>query len=474
MAITHVGSTKGNGKDILTAQVPKPGGIAVDDLLVVTIASNRGSGVTVTPPAGWTLVARVDDNNAAGNEVGFMYYKVATSTEVAASTFDFTFDQSSNNQAAFGCTAFRGVDTATPEDASVVTTNPTTSSGSPDPDAITTVTDGAVVLAFIAQELDTTYTIPSGYFESWQDNSTGDTTAEHTSGAAAYKVVDSAGSEDPGAFVAAAGSDAYVTITWAIRPDAEAATALGRNALTGDSSAVNATSYATASITPTAGGLVLAAFDSSTAAPSPVEPTASGCGLTWEVVRTFVWDDTGTSRRLTLFKGTGDTPTAGAVTFDLGADTQLSARWSIVEYINADTTIVQDVQDPSSVSAGTSVAPVLAAFADSSNVTYGVAAKEVASDGDMAGDGNMNEIHNVADSEDNARIIVQDLVGEENTVNWSWGTSRRSVGFAVEIGVAAAGGGGGDVKFYGTYPYDILDDERRREYKLAGIPMGPI
>lgn len=105
--------------------------------------------------------------------------------------------------------------------------------------------------------------------------------------------------------------------------------------LTASSSTTDAASYATASITPTSNALVLAYFISrNTDSADPVEPTASGCSLTWVKVHSVNY---ATNRRITLFRALGASPTSEAVTFDLGADTQTGALWGIIEITGVDT-----------------------------------------------------------------------------------------------------------------------------------------
>lgn len=71
---------------VLTA----PTGIILGSVLIFHIGY-IGSGLTITTPAGWSLV-RQD----AGTITHAVYYKVATATEVAASNFTFGLSSSSN------------------------------------------------------------------------------------------------------------------------------------------------------------------------------------------------------------------------------------------------------------------------------------------------------------------------------------------------------------------------------------------
>lgn len=95
-------------------------------------------------------------------------------------------------------------------------------------------------------------------------------------------------------------------------------------------STTDGSSFATASITPTAGSIQYAGITHHQAGGQPT-PTLSGCSLTWVQEETQVL---GTTRRLTVFRAFG-TPTAGAVTIDFAGATQTSCGWSIVECAGA-------------------------------------------------------------------------------------------------------------------------------------------
>jgi hypothetical protein len=105
--------------------------------------------------------------------------------------------------------------------------------------------------------------------------------------------------------------------------------------LTSGDSTTDGTSIATSSVTPTGDALILAAVVSRIASgENPVVPTASGNGLTWVVVRTAAFGDL---TRLTLFRAMGASPSAGAITFDFGSETQTDFAWSVAEYTDVDT-----------------------------------------------------------------------------------------------------------------------------------------
>ena len=144
-------------------------------------------------------------------------------------------------------------------------------------------------------------------------------------------------------------------------------------------SATDATSYATASVTPAANALILASFATRTGITAdPNTPTLTGCGLTWEVVQSVVYDNTSSSRRrLTTFRAMGSSPSTGALTFDCGGQTQTGAVWSIDQFTNVDTSgtngsgaVVQSAQSAildNSGTPATSLTVTLGAFSSPNN-----------------------------------------------------------------------------------------------------------
>lgn len=68
-----------------TLIITKPASLAVGDLMVAQVCSNGTD--AITPPSGWTLI-RTDTN---GTIRSALYYIIATSTQVAASDFTWTF-----------------------------------------------------------------------------------------------------------------------------------------------------------------------------------------------------------------------------------------------------------------------------------------------------------------------------------------------------------------------------------------------
>src|SRR5882672_10399835 len=91
-----------------------------------------------------------------------------------------------------------------------------------------------------------------------------------------------------------------------------------------------ATSFATASITPTSKALVLVAV-SQHAASAPASPTVSGNSLTYVQVDAVNYDVTG-NWRTTLFRALGTSPSAGTITIDFAGVSQTAVVWSVDQF----------------------------------------------------------------------------------------------------------------------------------------------
>lgn len=135
MTITFVSKSDGTPTSALTnkSTVTKPTGLAVDDVMIAYTASNLNG---MTAPAGWTQILSRDSNQGNLFRVR-VFYKVATSSDVAASSFVFN-DSDSSSPAWASVSAYRGVDTANPIDASDSTPNSGSSASHTTPSVTTT------------------------------------------------------------------------------------------------------------------------------------------------------------------------------------------------------------------------------------------------------------------------------------------------------------------------------------------------
>ena len=219
----------------------------------------------------------------------------------------------------------------------------------------------------------------------------------------------------------------------------EATAAISCSSLTSAASTTDATSYDTASITPTANVLQLLAVTSRTATADIVVPTVTGNSLTWvEVNKVPV---SGNNRSVTVFRSMGASPTTGVATIDFGAQTQTSAIWSVIECSGVDTSgtngsgaIVQS--DPEDAGgAGTSYSNSLAAFGSSSNAGYG-AVMHLANEATTPGT-DWTELDDDATAENTYAFQTQWKIND-NVVTASWASSVFYQDVVVEIKAASA------------------------------------
>lgn len=158
--------------------------------------------------------------------------------------------------------------------------------------------------------------------------------------------------------------------------------AVSCSVLTASSSTTNATSYATASVSPGANRLVLAASAqtrnaSSACVDNDVE-SVTGNGLTWVLVnRQCFSDGVSPTQTVETWRSMGASPSSGAITIATGSASQINMAWAIVECDGVDTSgsngsgaIVQSAINK--VEPGTSLTATLGAFGNAGNATLGV------------------------------------------------------------------------------------------------------
>ena len=151
--------------------------------------------------------------------------------------------------------------------------------------------------------------------------------------------------------------------------------------LTEGSDETNGTEYTTDSISPSADHLLVVDIGADAAAANDnVQPTLSGCGVTWVVVQSLpgVGADGPSYERQTMFRAMG-TPTTGVLTITFSA-TQQAVIWSVCEKGNVDTGGTDGsaavVQSATGTSTGTTCTVTLAAFSNINNATHGAFNRE--------------------------------------------------------------------------------------------------
>lgn len=144
MSITFVDSNFSTPTSSLTSTmtVSKPTGLAVGDLMLAFVAANK-AGIGA-PSVRWTRLSTID---APSDQWRFeVWYCVATSSETAASNFQFTDGDNSSPAAAAIC-AYRGVDPANPINTSGVSSVITTTSTTQSTPTLTTTQQSLIVYA---------------------------------------------------------------------------------------------------------------------------------------------------------------------------------------------------------------------------------------------------------------------------------------------------------------------------------------
>ncbi len=149
--------TPDNSLDGISINVPT--GTTTNDVMLAAI-SVRPSTTTITAPAGWTLINRV--NQAAGNSNSqATYYRVATSTEPTA--YVWAFSGVAITGTAGGIITYRGVDTTSPIDASGG--NTTVSGTSHTANSINTTVANTMIVSTHSFSSSETWTPPAGMTE---------------------------------------------------------------------------------------------------------------------------------------------------------------------------------------------------------------------------------------------------------------------------------------------------------------------
>jgi hypothetical protein len=210
--------------------------------------------------------------------------------------------------------------------------------------------------------------------------------------------------------------------------------------LTNGNNTTDATSFTTASISPTASRLLILAVDSSIASGTSAAPTVTGNGLTW--VEFGVGGEYGSADRgIWLFRAMGS-PSAGTVVIDFAAVTQTNCNWSINEFTGVDTTgsngsgaIVQTVKDIGAT-AGTSASVSLAAFGSANNMAFG-AFSHAAAEAKTVGSG-FTALSNTGNITPGLSLMCEYKLNS-TTVDASWASTVNRGVIAAEIKEGVSG-----------------------------------
>lgn len=217
--------------------------------------------------------------------------------------------------------------------------------------------------------------------------------------------------------------------------------AVSLTALTSNASGTDSTSYTTASVSPSANGVLCVAVLVQRNSGIPSTPSISGLSLSWTTEQNNDYHD-GTSafmgRLLLAYAPTGASPGSGTISISLGGTTHTACVWAVFEL-----TGTVDTSDPfvQSVSAkgtgGTSGSATLSSFADATNgVALGITSHQ-RNEGHTPGSG-FTELQDVSGvSGGLGSLQVEYKTGEDTSVDASWPTSVQWGMIAAEVRVVS-------------------------------------
>jgi hypothetical protein len=215
---------------------------------------------------------------------------------------------------------------------------------------------------------------------------------------------------------------------------------VARYSLTAGSNVSASSSFATATITPGAGRLVLA-FVLSQKVGGPGMPTASGNGLTWQQVANVTNAGPGNSR-ITCFRAMGPALGAGPLTFDFAGQQQQACAWSMFEYDNVEGSGANGsgavAQQQTASGNGTTLAAMLGPLADAA-ASLVVGGMVLGTDEAVSVGAGLAQIDLQPFGQGGIRGTLQteDRKGGGSTVDWSWPTTANAGAIALEIKAAS-------------------------------------
>jgi len=154
IAYGSVATQNATGVPSTTITITKPASTVSGNFLIADITFQGGTTITVTPPAGWTLILRTNNGTSVGTAT---YYKVAGGAEPA----NYTWTTTSTRQLG-GIIRYTGVNNSSPIDVSAAATGNSTTPTAP---TVTTTLANDRVLVFYGFSDDVTFSTPSGTTE---------------------------------------------------------------------------------------------------------------------------------------------------------------------------------------------------------------------------------------------------------------------------------------------------------------------
>jgi hypothetical protein len=214
--------------------------------------------------------------------------------------------------------------------------------------------------------------------------------------------------------------------------------------LTTGASGTNSTSYATASVSPGASKLILVIVSTtvSTAGSQLFPNSVSGAGLTFTMIDDAPGADSVSSRQISVWRALNASPGTGTITITFPA-TMLNCQWKVIEVDGIDTSgtngsgaIVQFAAGTEATTATPSV--TLATFGDATN-NAAIAGFVCAAATTFAAGTGFTEIGaDQSGTSPNTTLGAEYVIGQDTSVDATWGASSLGQGFAIEV--KAAGG----------------------------------
>ncbi len=232
--------------------------------------------------------------------------------------------------------------------------------------------------------------------------------------------------------------------------------ALTVNSLTSGANNVDASSFTTASFTPTAGALVLVAATSRQSSSGQVSPAISSShslSTGWAVASQHTYDTVVNTGQIGLWAAiAGGSPGAATVGIDFSGTTQLTCSWSVVEVLGysgsglgpgAGNIIIQAAKSGVNPGNSTSTSATLSAAADSANRPMAFASVEATTSTDIVPRTNWTEINNNGSTASGGIAVESQWRSDtfETSASATWTDSVPGGLIAIEINAQPQGSG---------------------------------
>lgn len=165
MAIALRSKASATANNAASLTIAKPTGTLDGDIMIACLSVGGGSGQTITPPAGWTLIRRDNQSTSTANA---SYWKLASGEGAS-----YQFDNSPSSDICGGIASYTGVNTTAPVDISGGQVNSASTSATAP--SVTTTVANTMLVGHFACTGNQTMTPPGGMTEEW-DTNTGGTT----------------------------------------------------------------------------------------------------------------------------------------------------------------------------------------------------------------------------------------------------------------------------------------------------------